>query len=92
MALRLGRLIEGGNEYEAAVIGGNDRGISIMIRETYRHPSQRNACPFPSRGKEEQRVYVGDEILRTIGESDLDDFEEREVLVDTSSEESEWDE
>jgi len=92
LALRLGRLIEGGNEYEAAVIGVNDRGISIMIRETYRHPSQQNACPFPSRGKEEQRVYVGDEILRSIEESSLDDFEEREVLVDTSSEESEWDE
>ena len=92
LALRLGRLIDGGNEYEAAVIGVNDRGISIMIRETYRHPSQHNACPFPSRGKEEHRVFVGDDIMRSIEESGQDDFEEREVLVDTSGEESEWDE
>lgn len=89
---RLSRLIQGGNEYEAAIIGVNDRGISIIIRETYRHPSQHDVCPFPSRGKEEHRVHVGDDLLRYIEESDLNDFEEREVLVDNSNEESEWDE
>ncbi len=89
---RLSRLIDGGNAYEAAVIGANDRGISIIIRETYRHPNQHNVCPFPSRGKEEHRVYVGDNLLRYIEESDLDDDEEGGVTVDTADDESEWDE
>jgi tetratricopeptide (TPR) repeat protein len=90
---RLVRLIGGGNRYEAAVIGINEQGISIIIRETYRHPSLHNVCSFPSRSKEEHRVYLGDNLLRYMEDNDLEDDEDEEpAIVDDSSDDSEWEE
>lgn len=89
---RLIRLIEGGNRYEAAVIGVKDQGISIIIRETYRHPSLHNVCSFPTKSKEEHRVYLGDRLFRYEEESDLDEEEEEGGIVDEAEEGSEWEE
>jgi tetratricopeptide (TPR) repeat protein len=83
---RLIRLIEGGNRYEAAVIGVNNQGISIIIRETYRHPSLHNVCSFPTKSKEEHRVYLGDRLFR------YEEEEEEGAIVDEAEEESEWEE
>lgn len=49
LGTRLGRLIEGGNTYEAAIIGVNGDGISIMIHETHRDRSLRMVASFPNR-------------------------------------------
>ena len=46
---RLSRLIEGGNTYEAAIIGASGEGISIVIHETSRHRSLQNVASFPGR-------------------------------------------
>jgi tetratricopeptide (TPR) repeat protein len=92
MGQRLIRLIEGGNRYEAAVIGVNDHGISIIIRETYRHPSLHNVCSFPTKSKEEHRVYLGDRLFHYEEEGDLDEEEEEGAIVDDGEEESEWEE
>lgn len=90
---RLVRLIGGGNQYEAAVIGINDQGISVIIRETYRHPSLHNMCSFPSRSKEEHRVHLGDNLLRYMEDSDLEDDEDEEAaIIDDSSDDAEWEE
>jgi tetratricopeptide (TPR) repeat protein len=90
---RLIGLINGGNQYEAAIIGVNDRGISIIIRETYRHPSLHNVCSFPTKSKEENRVYLGDSFLRYIEDNDLEEDEDEEAtIVDDSSDDSEWEE
>jgi hypothetical protein len=90
---RLIGLINGGNQYEAAIIGVNDRGISIIIRETYRHPSLHNVCSFPTKSKEENRVYLGDSFLRYIEDNDLEEDEDEETaIVDDSSDDSEWEE
>jgi hypothetical protein len=89
---RLIGLINGGNRYEAAVIGVNDQGISIIIRETYRHPSLHNVCSFPSKSKEEHRVYLGDNLLRYIEDNDLEEDEEEAAIIDDSSDDSEWEE
>lgn len=91
---RLITLINGGNRYEAAVIGVNEQGISVIIRETYRHPSLHNVCSFPTRSKEEHRVYLGDSFLRYIEENDLeeDDEEEAAIVDDSAEEDSEWEE
>ena len=44
---RLNRLMAGGNRYEAAIVTASDEGVTILVRETYRHPSQRNVISFP---------------------------------------------
>ncbi len=44
---RLNRLIAGGNRYEAAIVAASNEGVTILVRETYRHPSQRNVISFP---------------------------------------------
>jgi hypothetical protein len=90
---RLTGLVNGGNRYEAAIIGVNDRGISIIIRETYRHPSLHNVCSFPTKSKEENRVYLSESFLRYIEDNDLEeDDEEAAVIDDPSDEDSEWEE
>ena len=87
---RLSRLIEGGNRYEAAVIGVNERGVSIIIREIYRHPSLHDVCPFPTQSKE---VYLGDNLLPYMEDRDLEDEEDLSpVSVVDEDGNSEWDE
>ena len=90
---RLIQLINGGNRYEAAVIGVSDQAISIIIRETYRHPSLHNRCSFPTRSKEEHRVYLADSFLRYIEDNDLEEDEDEEAaIVDDGPDDSEWEE
>ncbi len=94
LARRLLKLIDGGNRYEAAVIGVDEGGISIMIRETYRHPSLHNICSFPTASKGEQRAHLDNDLLRYLEESDLDDDDEEEVIIDNGDSgdpDSEWD-
>lgn len=94
LARRLFRLMEGGNKYEAAVLGVNDRGISVIIRETYRHPSLHNVCSFPTRSNEEHRVRLDNSFLRYLEETDLDSEDDEEDLgpVDMRESDSDWEE
>ena len=72
MAVRLNRLTAAGNKYEAAIIGTSQQGISLILRETYRHPSMRGVCSFPARAKEENRVYLEDDFSKYGTETDID--------------------
>ena len=58
LASRLVRLINGGNEYEATVTSTSVQDLSIMIRESYKHPSQASIVSFPSRSGGDYRVYL----------------------------------
>ena len=89
---RLVRLINGGNRYDAAVVGVNDRGISLIIREVYRHPNLHDVCSFPSKSKEEHRVYLSGSLLRYIEEGDLDEDDEEGNVTDEVELDSEWSE
>ena len=71
-AQRLARLIVGGNQYKAAVVRSVVDMMTIIIRETYQHPSQEGKLSFPPRGMEEVRPYVSDKIFK------LDEEEESE--------------
>lgn len=64
MALRLARLIEGGNRYVAAVAATGEEGTRILIRETFQHPSQAGKVSFPSAAAEGVRAYIKESILR----------------------------
>ena len=45
---RLYKLMVGGNQYAAAVVGVEVDGLSIMLRETSQHPALRHVVSFPS--------------------------------------------
>lgn len=88
LARRLIRLMYGGNKYDAAIVGINEHAISIIVRETHRDPSLRSVCSFPSRLKEEHRVYLGDNLARYISEENLDD--EDEPSIDEEAMDTDW--
>ena len=91
MGRRLIRLMNGGNRYEAAIIGVNAQGVAIIIRESYRHPDLHDVCSFPSKSKEEHCVYLDGSLLRYIEESDPDE-EDEENVIDEVELSSEWNE
>jgi tetratricopeptide (TPR) repeat protein len=82
LALRLTRLITGGNKYAAAVKSLGESEVQIIIKETYQDPSQLGRISFPSTTTGESvRPYIKDSILRY----ELDD-EEEEVEEETETE------
>ena len=87
---RLIRLMCAGNKYDATVIGINNEGISIIIRETFRHHSLQHVCSFPSKTKEEHRVYLGNSLVRHIRDDDLDEEDDEGNLIDEDEMETEW--
>lgn len=99
MGTRLIRLMNGGNRYEAAIIRVDNQRtgptsspcISVIIRETFRHPSLHNICSFPTKSKEKHRVYLGDSLLRYIEEDDLEEEEEKDTDRETDPDDEELD-
>jgi hypothetical protein len=83
MGLRLLRLMEGGNQYAAAVKSLTDDDVEVIIKETYRDPSQ-TRLSFPAAGTESSRAYIKESLLRLNA-----DDEEGEV-VDDDSESEDW--
>jgi len=61
---RLIKLMEGGNEYAAAILSSTEDKISVIIREVYQDPSQVGRPSFPPKGVESLRPYIGDRIIR----------------------------
>ena len=93
LATRLARLMAGGNRYEAAVVGINDWGVSISIREAYRHPSLHNITSFPTKNRAERRPLAGQNALNYLDGDDLDEDEEGTVeFVKIPDLDGEWDE
>ncbi len=77
LASRLTRLTDGGNRYEATVTSADDHELSIIIRETHKHPSQAGTTSFPSRPG--AKVAVAGAVLR-YDQVD-DDGEQREAIA-----------
>ncbi len=82
LGLRLARLIEGGNRYAAAVKSVSEREAQLIIKETYRDPSQ-TKLSFPATGTESVRPYIKDSLLRYA----IEDEEEEEEGEEAESEE-----
>ena len=76
LGIRLMRLIKGGNRYDAAIISIDRQEISIIISETYRHPGPGSVYSFPTKSKEEYKVYWRDASLRYDIDSELEEDEE----------------
>ncbi|MFC2008255.1 tetratricopeptide repeat protein, partial [Chloroflexota bacterium] len=63
-AQRLIKLMQGGNEYLAAVVSSGEAKLTIIIREVYQHPSQAGQLSFPPREVGKLQPYVSGRILR----------------------------
>ena len=69
LAARLIRLINGGNRYLVGVASSTESAVSVVLRETYQHPSMAYVVSFPSQ--------TGELIsYPSINEEDLDDEDE----------------
>lgn len=85
LALRLNKLMEGGNKYAAAVAGVGNDSVRVIIKETFQHPTQVGKLSFPAgRAGDVTRPYTRESMVRT-------DVEDDEELAD-DGDESEYDE
>ncbi|MPZ50525.1 MAG: tetratricopeptide repeat protein [Dehalococcoidia bacterium] len=84
LGLRLLRMIEGGNRYAAAVKSVGEKAAELIIKETYRDPSQ-TRLSFPATGGEGVRPYIKESLLR------LADDDDEEELIDEGDTEN-WEE
>ncbi len=90
---RLARLIDGGNQYTATVVTVNEQGVSVIIRETFKHRSLKNVCSFPSKAKEEDRVFLNEAEARFMREEEGDDDDdEEENIIDEEEMDTGWSE
>ena len=96
MANRLARLMDGGNKYSAVVVSVNDDGVSIMIRETFKHPSLQNMCSFPSQSaansNRASRTRVEKRATQSALEEDDDEDDDEENIIDEEALEASWSE
>ena len=63
-AQRLAKLMEGGNQYAAAIVSAVEDRVLVIIRETYQDPSVAGQLSFPPKGGESLRPYLSDKMLR----------------------------
>ncbi|MDA0264515.1 MAG: tetratricopeptide repeat protein [Chloroflexi bacterium] len=82
MGKRLARLIEGGNRYTAAVVTVGEEGVTVIIRETFKDRGLQNVCSFPSKLKDEDRVYLKEAVARFMQDDDLEEDDEEENVID----------
>ena len=82
LAQRLGKLMEGGNQYVAAISALRESAVRVIIRETFQHPSQLGKLSFPPTVTESFRPYVKGRLLR----QDADD-----TYFEDGEEEERWD-
>ncbi len=79
LALRLTKLIAGGNKYAAAVAGLNGDSVRIIIKETFQHPTQVGRLSFPAgKAGEVVRPYTRETLVRVDLEEDEEFAEEAE--------------
>lgn len=92
-AERVVNLIQGGNRYEAYALGLSQASLRVILRESFRDPSQAGMISFPRQIT--SRAYLRErDLLRQRDEADfllLDDEEEDEAAppTDTDADEDE---
>ena len=87
---RLVRLMCSGNEYDAALVSVNQRGAAVIIGYTLPYRRPLTLRPFPSKTKEEQRIYLGQSLISRIREESLDEDDEDENVIDEEAMDTEW--
>ncbi|MCH7484615.1 MAG: tetratricopeptide repeat protein [Chloroflexi bacterium] len=87
---RLVKLMDGGNQYVAAISSLHEDGVKLLIRETLQSASQVGKLSFPATVTESVRPYIKGRLAR--GDEDdssaLDDSDEADDLVAGSDDDS----
>lgn len=96
LAKRLIELMQGGNRYAAAVTTVTDHSVTLIVRETYQHPSQRGKFSFPPKALPAgaYRPYMREGALRYGMEEDDEagyDYDNDEGDLETEETEEELD-
>ena len=89
LTARLLRLVRGGNQYEAAVTSAGAQELTIIIRETYKHPSQVGIVSFPSRAGANYQVYVSGSLLDYDEDEPIRDALGGRIIKDWSDDDTE---
>lgn len=84
LGLRLLKLIQGGNQYAAALTSLADATGRVIIKETYQHPSQAGRPSFTAASPQVIRPYIKGSILKRRAE------EEEETVEETEGGGEEW--
>jgi hypothetical protein len=82
---RLIKLMEGGNQYAAAIATLSQNDIRIIIKETFQHPSQVGKVSFPPTAGDAFRAYTKEGLVRHDVEEEEASFEEGEDVEDWDS-------
>jgi tetratricopeptide (TPR) repeat protein len=96
LAKRLVGMLEAGNRYTAAVTTATDNNVTLIVRETYQHPSQRGKFSFPPKALPAgaYRPYMREGALRYGMEEDEEgmfDYDADDTDLDTDETEEEID-
>jgi tetratricopeptide (TPR) repeat protein len=82
---RLGKLMKGGNRYEAAITGVNGDEVRIIIREVFAHPDNFGKVSFPGSAAgraADVRPYMKGTALRYDDEEESEELEEEPEEVE----------
>jgi hypothetical protein len=82
VALRLIKLMDGGNNYAAAIASLDNNGGRIIIKEMFQHPSQSGKLSFPPTGHEGFRAYTKSSLIHYDLEDEESADEEHEAAED----------
>jgi hypothetical protein len=86
LALRLSRLLAGGNKYAAAVAGLDADSVRVMIKETFQDPSQVGRLSFPAgKAGEVVRPYTREGLARGDTDEEEDVVDEAEDWEDADT-------
>lgn len=87
LALRLSRLMDGGNTYAAAVASMGPESVRVMIKETFQHPTQVGRISFPAgKAGDVVRPYTKESLVKNDGDEEDDTTDDAEDWDDTDSE------
>lgn len=87
LALRLTKLISGGNKYAAAVAGMGTDSVRVIIKETFQHPTQVGRLSFPAgKAGDVIRPYTKESMVRSDLDEDDDSVDDAEEWEDTEPE------
>lgn len=87
---RLIKLMDGGNQYVAAITGLTESDVRVFIRETFQDPSQAGKLSFPPTVTESFRPYLKERLIRQdSGEEAFYESDEAEEWESRDSDEAE---
>jgi hypothetical protein len=87
LALRLAKLLAGGNKYAAAVTGMTSDTVRVIIKETFQHPTQAGRLSFPAgKAGDVVRPYTKESMVRSDMDDDDDSSDEADDWEDTDTE------